>query len=129
MGTRLAWCSFKTISTACQAKATDQKPIKVENALPKPTTDYMSLAIKIAKSLHQKTSLGHVEKVAKTLFKFDLVPPLHVTMPDVVAQEIFDWIITLGAQPIDENDKIRLVKEFTSCIAPKSSSAEKSAES
>jgi len=95
-----------------QTNAVNQPSIKVAKAHPKPVTDYVSLAIKAAKSLSQKTSLDHVDKVAADLFKFDVGPHLHITMPDIIAQEICDWIITLSEQPIHEKERLRLAREF-----------------
>jgi len=33
-------------------------------------------------------------------------------MPDIIAQEICDWIITLSEQPIHEKERLRLAREF-----------------
>jgi len=104
---------------ACQVKAVNQPPIEVEQARRKPVvTDFVSLAIKAAKELNQKTSLEHVDKVAEDLFKFDKDPHLHITMPDIVAQEIFDWIITLSEQPMYEKERLRLARKFIVSLAP-----------
>ena len=108
-----------------QVKAVNQPPIEVEQAHRKPVTDYVSLAIKAAKSLNQKTSLDHIDKVAADLFKFDVDPHLHITMPDIIAQEIFDWIITLSEQPIHGKEKLRLARKFIVSLAPVSFPVEK----
>jgi len=111
-----------------QINAVNQPPIEVAKAHPKPVTDYVSFAIKTAKSLNQKTSLDHVDKVAADLFKFDVDPHLHITMPDVIAQGIFDWIITLSEQPIHEKEKLRLARKFIVSLTTVSSPVEKPAE-
>ena len=110
-----------------EINAVNRPPIEVAKAHPKPVTDYVSLAIKAAKSLNQKTSLDHIDKVATGLFKFDVDPHLHITMPDIIAQVIFDWIITLSEQPIDEEEKLRLARKFIVSLAPVSSPVEKPA--
>ncbi|MFC1965073.1 hypothetical protein ACFLWG_03630 [Chloroflexota bacterium] len=112
---------------AFQVEAVNQPPIEVEQAHRKPVTNYLSLAIKAAKALYRKTSLDHIDKVAEGLFTFDLDPHLHTTMPDIVAQEIFDWIITLSEQPMDEEEKLRLARKFFVSLAPVSSPVEKPA--
>ena len=101
-----------------QINAINQTPIEVAKVNRKPVTDYVSLAIKSAKSLNQKTSFDHIDKVAAGLFKFDVDPHLQITMPNAVAQEIFDWIITLSQQPIDEEEKLRLARKFIVSLAP-----------
>jgi len=119
--------TLRPFQHACQVKAVNQPPIEVEQAHRKPVTDYVSFAIKAAKSLNQKTSLDHIERVTAGLFKFDVAPHLHITMPTMVAQEIFDWIITLSEQPIDEEEKLRLARKFIVSLAPVSSPVEKPA--
>ena len=110
-----------------QINAINQTPIEVAKANRKPVTDYASLAIKAAKALYQKTSLDHIDKVAEGLFTFDVDPHLYITMPDIVAQEIFSWIITLSEQPMDEEEKLRLARKFIVSLAPVSSPVEKPA--
>jgi len=45
----------------------------------------------------------------------------------MVAQSIFNWIITLSEQPIDEEEKLRLVEKFMARLATASSPIEKPA--
>ena len=123
---------LRPFQQACQVKAAnqppieaEQAPIKVEQAHRKPVTDYVSLAMKVAKALNGKTSLDHVDKVAEGLFIFDVDPHLQSKMPDMVSQEIFNWIITLSEQPIDEEEKLRLARKFIVSLAPVSSPVEK----
>jgi hypothetical protein len=101
-----------------------RKPVEVKQAHREPVTDYMDLAIKAAKALYQKTSLDHIDNVAAGLFKFDKDPHLHVTMPDVVAQEIFNWIITLSEQPIRPQAKLRLARKFIVSLDPETNPVE-----
>jgi len=119
--------TLRPFQHACQVKAVNQPPIEIEQAHRKPVTDYVSLAIKVAKALNRKTSLDHVDKVAEGLFIFDVGPHLNITMPDMVSQEIFNWIITLSEQPIDEEEKLRLARKFIVSLAPVSSPVEKPA--
>ena len=110
---------------AFQVKAVNQPPIEVEQAYRKPVTDYVSLAINVAKKYNRKTSRDHVNKVAKGLFRFDATSHLNKRMPDVVSQEIYDWIVTLSEQPIDEEEKLRLARKFIVILDPVSSPVEK----
>lgn len=105
--------------------AVNKPPVKLEQAPRKPFTDYVSLAIKAAKEFNQKTSLEHIDKVAKDLFKFDIDPHVHVTMPNVVAQEIFDWIVTLKDRPMFEQERLKLARKFIASLASESSPVEK----
>jgi len=120
----------------CQVKAVNKPPIEVKQEHlevkqehREPVTDYLSLAIKAAKAYYRNTSLDHVNKVAKNLFRFNRTEHLENIMPDVVAQEIYDWIITLSEQPIYPEKKLRLAREFIVSLAPVSSPVEKPATS
>ena len=105
------------------------KPTIAENKPhPKPDTDYLSLAIKAANKYYRNTSLDHVNKVAKGLFSFKRTEHLQNKMPDVVAQEIYDWIITLSEQPIYPEKKLRLATEFISILASVNGNDENPAE-
>lgn len=108
-----------------QVNTLNTPPVKLEQAPRKPLTDYVSLAIKVAKEFNQKTSLEHIDKVAKDLFKFDIDPHVHVTMPDVVAQEIFNWIVTLKDRPMFEQERLKLARKFIASLASESSPVEK----
>ena len=108
-----------------QVNAVNEPPVKVEQVPRKPLTDYVSLAMKTAQKLYNKTSLEHIDKVAKDLFKFDIDPHLHITMPDVVAQEIFDWIITLKDRPMFEKERLKLARKFIAGLASARSPVEK----
>jgi hypothetical protein len=100
-------------------------PVKLEQAPRKPLTDYVSLAIRAGKAFNKKTSLEHIDKVAKDLFKFDIDPHLHVTMPDVEAQEIFNWIITLKERPMREQERLKLARKFIASLDSESTPVEK----
>ena len=108
--------TLKLFQIACQEKTAERKANKAELKNDESTTDYLALAIKIGKALYEKTSLDHVRNVAKSLFTFDLAPPVHFTMPDIVAQEIYDWIITLSEQPISDEEKLKLIRKFAQYI-------------
>ena len=117
---------LRPFQRACEVKTINQPPTGVEQTHRKPATDYVSLATKIAKVLYRKTSLDHIDEVAESLFTFDVEPHLH-PMPDMVAQAIFNWIITLSKQPIAEEEKLRLVKKFIARLATASSPIKKPA--
>lgn len=112
-------------TTPIKWPAVNKPPVKLEQAPRKPLTDYVSLAIKAAKALNKKTSLEHIDKVAKDLFKFDIDPHLHIIMPDVIAQEIFDWIITLKERPMLEQERLKLARKFIASLDSESTPVEK----
>ena len=104
-----------------QVKAVNKPPIEVKQACCKPAIDYLFLAIKLAKVCSGKTSRDHVNKVAKGLFSFDATSHYDKKMPDMVSQEIYDWILTLSEQRINEEEKLRLAREFIVSLTPVSS--------
>jgi len=113
--------TLRLFQDAGQVKTVNKPPIEVKQAHRKPVTDYLSLAIKVAKVYSRKTSRDHVNKVAKGLFRFDATSHLDKKMPDMVSQEIYDWILTLSEQRINEEEKLRLAREFIVSLAPVSS--------
>lgn len=117
--------TLRLFQNAFQVKTVNRPHIEVEQAYRKPVTDYISLTIKAAKVLNGKTTLNHINKVAKGLFRFDVISQLNKRMPDVVSQEIYDWIVTLSEQPIDEEEKLRLAIKFIVSLAPVSSPVKK----
>jgi hypothetical protein len=114
--------TLKLFQIVCQINPAEQQSNQTDLENTKSATDYLALAIKIGKALYEKTSLDHVRKVAKSIFTFDLAPPVHFTMPDIVAQEIYDWIITLSEQPIDDEEKLKLIRKFVKYINSATSS-------
>lgn len=108
-----------------KSPAVNTPPVKLEQAPRKLLTDYVFLAIKAAKALNKNTSLEHIDKVAKDLFKFDIDPHLQIIMPDVIAQEIFDWIITLKERPMREQERLKLARKFIASLDSENTPAEK----
>ena len=108
-----------------QSDSVNKPPVKLEQASLKPLTDYVTLAIEAAKALNKKTSLEQIDKVAKDLFKFDTEPHLHITMPDVIAQEIFNRIITLKERPMQEQDRLKLARKFIASLDSENTPVEK----
>jgi hypothetical protein len=121
--------TLRLFQLACQEKSTKQKSKEVEDENGKQATDYLALAIRIGKALYQKTTINQVRKIAKSIFTFELAPPVHFSMPDIVAQEIYDWIITLSKQPINDEEKLKLIRKFANRINTTSISEENTATS
>jgi len=119
--------TLRLFQMGCEVKTTEKQAneVKIENS--KKATKYLSIAVKVGKTLYPKTSLSHVRETAKKIFTFELAPPVHFTMPDIVAQEIYDWIITLGEQPIDDEEKQKLIRKFALCLNSETSSEENTA--
>lgn len=108
--------TLRLFQLGCQVETNEKQSNldRLENN--KKVSKYLSLAIKIGKALYPGTSLEEVRNVAKRIFAFDLAPSVHFTMPDIVAQEIYDWIITLSEQPISDDEKMRLIRKFATGI-------------
>lgn len=104
------------------------KQVETKEVSPKTAVDYHFLAIKVAESLKRKTSLSYVREVAEAVFKFDASPHTDLRITDTISQEIFDWIMTLSEQSIDNEEKLRLAKKFIGYLAPADSPLKKLAE-
>ena len=110
--------TLRPFQDTSQVKVVNKPPIEAKQVYRKPVTDYLSLAIKVAKAYNRKISREHVNKVAKGLFRFNATSHLDKKMSDMVSQEIYDWILTLSEQRINEEEKWRLAREFIVSLAP-----------
>jgi hypothetical protein len=115
----------RLLQDASQVKPINKPPIEAKRVYHKPSMDYISLAIEVAKAYYRKISRDHVNKAAECLFRFHATSHMDKKMPDLVAQEIYDWILTLSEQHINEEEKLRLAKEFIVGLTPVGSSVSK----
>ena len=85
------------------------------------TVDYKFLATQLGKALGRKVSYQKVDKIAKDLFNFESKPHPDSGMVYMNSQNIYDWVISLGEQPISNQRKMRLLRQFISVLAPQDS--------
>ena len=85
------------------------------------TVDYKFLARQLGKALGRKVSYQKVAKIAKDLFNFECKLHPDSGMVYMNSQNIYDWVISLSEQPISNQRKMRLLRQFISVLAPEDS--------
>ena len=83
--------------------------------------NYKLIALKIGEGLKNQTTMNQIGRMASAIFDFDVTPHLHNSITSSHSQEVYSWIMTLSEQPVPEQKKLRLLKEFISSIAPEDS--------
>jgi len=90
--------------------------------------DFGPLAYKIGEMFKNKTSVIQIEQLAAAFFNFKARAHVNVNITNIISQSIYDWVVTLGEQPIDQEKKTRLLKQFVGALAPAGSPLKKLAE-
>jgi hypothetical protein len=90
--------------------------------------DFGPLAFKVGETLKNKTTEGLIENIASALFNFKVELHTNVNISNIKSQSIYDWVMTLGEQPISQETKIKLLRKFIGALAPLDSPLKKLAE-
>jgi len=108
----------KLVQSTPAMTVTIEKVEKEEEVEP---VDFEPLAFRLARMLRHHISHEQIDRLARTVFDFKsvLYPNPHIT--HINSQTIYDWIMTLGKQPISAKAKLRLLRKFVASIAPPNS--------
>lgn len=87
----------------------------------KPKTNFRLVAIELGEGLKGQTSVNQINRMASAVFDFNAVSHPHESITSVRAQTVYDWVMTLSKQPISEERKSQLLKEFVHALAPENS--------
>jgi uncharacterized protein (TIGR02391 family) len=79
------------------------------------------IAIKLGEGLKYNTTINEINRVAKSVFDFPPSSYPHENITSSRSQLIYDWVMTLDGQTIDEQRKIQLLQEFINALAPENS--------
>ena len=74
-------------------------------------TDFQLLATQLGNALGSKVSYQKVDKAARAFFEFDSKIHQDSGMVYITSQNIYDWVMTLGEQPIGKDKKMILLKK------------------
>ncbi len=80
--------------------------------------NYKLLAVEVGESLKHDTTVNEVERIGSAVFSFSRVSQQSSGITSVRSQCIYDWILSLAAQPISEAEKGNLLRLFVTKIAP-----------
>jgi uncharacterized protein (TIGR02391 family) len=81
--------------------------------------NYRLIAIQVGDLLKYDTSLKEIERAAKAVFNFSKESFPNDDITSVRAQSIYDWILTLAKQDINDDEKIQKLITFLKLITPK----------
>ena len=84
----------------------------------KPDINFKRIAIELGERLKYQTSLNEIGRMASTVFGFDVSPHPHTSITSSRSQTVYDWVMTLSEQPISEEKKSQLLKQFIDALTP-----------
>ena len=84
----------------------------------KPKINFKRMAIELGEGLKNQTSLNEIGRMASTVFGFDVSPHPHTSITSSRSQTVYDWVMTLSEQPISEEKKSQLLKQFINALTP-----------
>jgi hypothetical protein len=80
--------------------------------------DMEPIAFRVGELLKRKVSLELINREALSLFDFTSTLHNHPRISNINSQTIYDWVMTLGEQPIGNEKKLELLKKFVRTISP-----------
>jgi hypothetical protein len=83
--------------------------------------NYKLIALKIGEGLKNETTLNEIGRMASAIFDFKITYHPHDSITSSRAQELYSWIMTLSEQPMPEQKRIHLLREFISSLASEDS--------
>lgn len=101
------------------------KEVLSEEEQEKPRANLKLIAIQLGEGLKGETSVNEINRMASAIFGFDVSSNPHPSITSVRSQTVYDWVMTLGEQPISEGTKLHLLKEFVETLTPENSSLRK----
>ncbi len=80
--------------------------------------DMEPIAFRVGELLKRRISLEQINNEALALFDFKATIHNHPKISNINSQTIYDWLMTLGEQPIGSEKKLELLKKFVRTISP-----------
>ena len=80
--------------------------------------NFKLIATKLGEGLKYSSSINEINKVANAVFDFSKMPHYRPYVTSSCSALIYDWVMTLSEQPIDEKSKLRLLDEFIDNLTP-----------
>jgi hypothetical protein len=74
--------------------------------------NFKLIATKLGNGLKYITSVNEIDRTARAIFDFEVSEHPLGSITSVRAQSIYDWVMTLAEQPIDEERKLFLLQNF-----------------
>lgn len=83
--------------------------------------NFRIIGIKLGERLKYSTSINEISRIASAIFDFEVSSHPHESITSSCSQLIYDWVMTLAKQPINEGRKLQLLQEFIKALAPEDS--------
>lgn len=80
--------------------------------------NFKLFAIRLGEKVKYEKSINEINRIANAIFDFDVVEHPNDNITSERAQLIYDWIMTLKEQSIDDQEKLHLLKEFEEELGP-----------
>ncbi|MFN4196460.1 MAG: TIGR02391 family protein, partial [Caldimicrobium sp.] len=80
--------------------------------------NYKLIAIQVGDLLKYDVSINEINRAADSVFDFEVESFPNENITSARAQTIYDWILTLAKQPINDDKKIDSLKKFLKLITP-----------
>jgi hypothetical protein len=87
----------------------------------KPEINFKRIAIELGEGLKYQTSLNEIGRMASAVFDFDVSPHPHPSITSGRSQTVYDWVMTLSEQPISQEKKKQLLKQFIDALTAEDS--------
>lgn len=78
--------------------------------------NFRLIGIKLGGGLKYSTSINEINRIASAIFDFEVSSHLHESITSSRSQLIYDWVMTLAEQPIDEERKLQLLQHFIKAL-------------
>ena len=83
--------------------------------------NFKLIALELGQGLISQTTVNEIGRMASVVFNFDIVPHPHDSITSTRSQIIYSWVMTLSEQPISEEKKLHLLKQFINLLTPEDS--------
>ena len=83
--------------------------------------NFRLIGIKLGEGLKYTTSINEINRIASAIFDFKVSSHPHESITSSRSQLIYDWVMTLAEQPIEEKKKLQLLQEFINALTPEDS--------
>jgi len=83
--------------------------------------NFRLIGIKLGEGVKYTTSINEINRIASAIFNFEVSSHPHESITSSRSQLIYDWVMTLAEQPIEEKKKLQLLQEFINALTSEDS--------
>lgn len=83
--------------------------------------NFRLIAIKLGEGLKNISTINDISRIAKAVFDFEVKSHPLESITSSRSQLVYDWVMTLSEQPIDEESKLHLLDQFIRNLTPSDS--------